>query len=357
MADCLHEKIFNKVFSGNRVVGVCTTCGKRRVRTEGMWSDWKDPEADNFSCHFCVFHIFERYDYMCEIGSKVFELRSSKNSSDVCAPYQFDSNGKVVVDGQESWKRYPCHLFLSSNLFDSNEVKCPHEVYYDEYFPGSPLVQTQVCCTCGMRRSFIGIADSEWKRAENPKTPCLSCKFYKPIQDLQDSCSIEAKAFKLRNEMRDSDKHSSEEEIGTAYPCPFFLSMRRETMEVGDSNHSHPMPKRGEKSDYDQGIKFDEGKQNWYAMPLEILEPLAEVFRAGEKKYETFNCLKPFDDPARRFYDAMMRHVEAQQIDPLAKDPDTGCYHAAQIAFNALLRLYNCRKLQEKENENAARKE
>jgi len=82
-------------------------------------------------------------------------------------------------------------------------------------------------------------------------------------------------------------------------------------------------------------------------MPLEILEPLADVFRAGEKKYETFNCLKPFDDPARRFYDAMMRHMEAQQIDPLAKDPDTGCYHAAQIAFNALMRLYHCRKLQE----------
>jgi len=50
-----------------------------------------------------------------------------------------------------------------------------------------------------------------------------------------------------------------------------------------------------------EGIKYDKDKQGWYPMPLVILKPLADVFLAGEKKYETFNCLKPFEDSDRRF--------------------------------------------------------
>lgn len=93
------------------------------------------------------------------------------------------------------------------------------------------------------------------------------------------------------------------------------------------------------------GLKFDQGKQRWFAMPLEILEPLADVFDAGVQKYELFNCLERFDDANKRFYDGMMRHVRASQLDPLAKDVgDTECYHLAQVAFNALIRLYQSRR-------------
>ena len=97
------------------------------------------------------------------------------------------------------------------------------------------------------------------------------------------------------------------------------------------------------------GLKTDEGKQQWYAMPLEILEPLAQAFVAGEKKYATFNCLQPFADPDRRFYDAQMRHTRKSQIDPLAIDEELKAkygievYHEAQVAFSALMRLYNAR--------------
>jgi hypothetical protein len=90
-----------------------------------------------------------------------------------------------------------------------------------------------------------------------------------------------------------------------------------------------------------EGLKRDENKQHWYALPLVILKPLADVFRAGEKKYATFNCLQPFADSDRRFFNATMRHLEACQLDPLSKDEETGCYHAAQVAFNTLLRLHN----------------
>jgi hypothetical protein len=103
----------------------------------------------------------------------------------------------------------------------------------------------------------------------------------------------------------------------------------------------------------DLGAKNDEGKQDWYALPLVVLKPLADAFNAGEKKYATFNCLQPFNDPDRRFYNGLMRHLEACQIDPLAKDEETGCYHAAQVAFNTLMRLHNALRVQ-KEKENAS---
>jgi len=97
----------------------------------------------------------------------------------------------------------------------------------------------------------------------------------------------------------------------------------------------------------EKGLKYDTGKQGWYPLPIVILKPLADVFLAGEKKYATFNCLKSFDEPERRFWDCHFRHLEACQIDPLARDQETGCYHAAQVAFNILMRLYHC---QNKEN-------
>jgi hypothetical protein len=98
------------------------------------------------------------------------------------------------------------------------------------------------------------------------------------------------------------------------------------------------------------GLKFDTGKQRWHALPLEILEPLADVFAAGAKKYAKFNCLQPFRDSNERFYDGQMRHTRASQLDPLAIDQELleqygeEVYHLAQVAFNALMRLHHARK-------------
>ena len=91
----------------------------------------------------------------------------------------------------------------------------------------------------------------------------------------------------------------------------------------------------------DTGLKLDQGKKQWYAMPLEVVELLADVFAAGEKKYATFNCLKPFEEGDRRFWDATMRHLKECQRDPSAKDEETGCYHGAQAAWNLLMRTYH----------------
>ena len=39
-----------------------------------------------------------------------------------------------------------------------------------------------------------------------------------------------------------------------------------------------------------EGQKLDTGKQQWHAMPLVLLKPLADTFNAGVLKYEKFNC-------------------------------------------------------------------
>ena len=93
-----------------------------------------------------------------------------------------------------------------------------------------------------------------------------------------------------------------------------------------------------------EGLKDDAGKQLWFALPLEILHPLADVMAYGEGKYGLRNCLNPFTEPDRRFFDAAMRHLESCQKDPLAKDPESGCYHAASVAFSMLMMIYHCER-------------
>lgn len=102
-----------------------------------------------------------------------------------------------------------------------------------------------------------------------------------------------------------------------------------------------------------KGQKFDTGKRKWHALPLELLEPLADLMTAGAEKYSKFNCLEPFDDPDARFWDANMRHGMACQRDPLAIDEETGCYHEAARAFSSLMRIYHCKKQRESQNENS----
>ena len=98
----------------------------------------------------------------------------------------------------------------------------------------------------------------------------------------------------------------------------------------------------------EEGEKWDDGKMDWFLLPLELIEPLNAALLGGEKKgYGNFSCMKPFKNPSRRFYNGQMRHTRLSQIDPLAIDKETGAYHLACVAFNALMRLHHC--LKEKE--------
>ena len=102
-----------------------------------------------------------------------------------------------------------------------------------------------------------------------------------------------------------------------------------------------------------EGQKFDDGKQDWYLLPLELLQPLAEVMLIGEKKgYGNFSCLDPFSNPNRRFFNSGFRHQVAAQKDPLAINVEYDqhgnkvgeCYHLACSAFSDLMRLYHAKK-------------
>lgn len=101
-----------------------------------------------------------------------------------------------------------------------------------------------------------------------------------------------------------------------------------------------------------EGLKFDGGKLDWSVIPFEVLEPLVQVFMRGEEKYGYLNCLKKFDNGNRRFFAASMRHKVACQHDPLAIDPETGCYHGYQSAWNMILRTHHA--IKEAENGNSA---
>ena len=103
-----------------------------------------------------------------------------------------------------------------------------------------------------------------------------------------------------------------------------------------------------------EGQKFDDNKDDWFLLPLEILKPLADVMIIGEKKgYGNFSCLGHFDNSNRRFYNGQFRHTVASQLDPLAiniecdKDGNEigRCYHLAGVAFNALMRLHHALKV------------
>ena len=104
-----------------------------------------------------------------------------------------------------------------------------------------------------------------------------------------------------------------------------------------------------------KGEKHDEGKMDWFLLPLELLEPLAEVMLIGEKKgYGNFSCLGSYENYNRRFYNSAMRHLKSAQRDPLAINHEVDehgnhvgdCYHLACEAFSALMRLYHARKEQ-----------
>lgn len=92
-----------------------------------------------------------------------------------------------------------------------------------------------------------------------------------------------------------------------------------------------------------EGRKDDNGKLQWHAMPKIILIPLVQVFVAG-LKYGLYNCLKDFRDCDTRFADALDRHLVECQMDPLAKDPEDGCYHSAKVAWYSLMRIYHAER-------------
>ncbi len=97
-----------------------------------------------------------------------------------------------------------------------------------------------------------------------------------------------------------------------------------------------------------EGKKFDKDKMDWSLIDLKLIEPLIPVLKRGEEKYGYENWKKEFENGDRRFHAAMMRHAKACQYDPLKVNKEDDCYHLAQVAINALFRLYHALEKEQK---------
>ena len=73
-------------------------------------------------------------------------------------------------------------------------------------------------------------------------------------------------------------------------------------------------------------------------LPWRELEEIAKVYTAGAKKYGAHNW-ENLPDGYERYKGAMLRHLcEVEKGN--AVDKDTGCYHIAQVAWNAIAILH-----------------
>lgn len=89
-----------------------------------------------------------------------------------------------------------------------------------------------------------------------------------------------------------------------------------------------------------ESIKNDrkDNKVMMELLPWPELEEIAKVYTAGAKKYGPHNW-ENLPDGYERYKGAMLRHLtELEKGNDI--DPDTGCMHAAQIAWNAIAMLH-----------------
>jgi hypothetical protein len=88
----------------------------------------------------------------------------------------------------------------------------------------------------------------------------------------------------------------------------------------------------------ESGAKNDAGKPDCSLLLLfgRALSEIAAVGTVGAKKYSRGGW-QFVPDGENRYTAAMLRHLWAEQQGMV--DDDTGCYHAAQVAWNALARL------------------
>jgi len=90
----------------------------------------------------------------------------------------------------------------------------------------------------------------------------------------------------------------------------------------------------------EEGSKYDSGKPRIGEMLQDFAEPLYEVTKAweyGAQKYEERNWRK-VDDGGRRYTNALLRHLLAEETDPV--DDESHLLHATHVAWNALARLW-----------------
>lgn len=92
--------------------------------------------------------------------------------------------------------------------------------------------------------------------------------------------------------------------------------------------------------DLEESRKDDrkDNKLMWELLPLEDVEDIVAVYTAGAKKYGK-NRWQHLPDGYQRYKAAMLRHLVEYEKGNWT-DPETGCIHLAQVAWNAIAMLH-----------------
>jgi hypothetical protein len=94
-------------------------------------------------------------------------------------------------------------------------------------------------------------------------------------------------------------------------------------------------------NDKETGVKFDEEKERWSLLPIDIVEDIVKVLDFGAKKYGVDNWKKMEDK--ERYYSAMMRHIVAwRKGEDL--DSETGFHHLTHAMTNIVFLMYFFKK-------------
>lgn len=80
-----------------------------------------------------------------------------------------------------------------------------------------------------------------------------------------------------------------------------------------------------------------DGKLRWELLPLDLIEDLVKVYDKGAQKYEP-DSWKQVENGYIRYKGALLRHLVKAETEDI--DEETGCYHLAQVAWNALTMLW-----------------
>ena len=86
------------------------------------------------------------------------------------------------------------------------------------------------------------------------------------------------------------------------------------------------------------GRKQDQGKERWSLIPAGTIKQVLSVLEFGAVRYEVDNWMH-VPDARRRYYDAMMRHVEAWWLGEV-KDADSGLPHLAHAVACLLFLMW-----------------
>jgi len=87
------------------------------------------------------------------------------------------------------------------------------------------------------------------------------------------------------------------------------------------------------------GLKTTDGKRDWSAVPVELLEAVVDVFQHGNEKYERDNWQENVAENPDAYYSAMYRHI-AERRRGARVDGSSKLNPLAHVAAGALIMLW-----------------